>query len=1163
MTRLTSIEKGGYYPYPQDHLPALASMFAPDTHGGKLLDPCAGEGTALHYLSNAWNLRPYANELDMERAAACMRLFGATQAVQGDLYQLRASTAGFVALWCNPPYVWDKTGSDKRRELGMLKHSLKWLQSDGYVLWCVYAHHVTPEAAGYLAARCNQIDIWKLPGLHLGEYTHVVVVARLGQPTVDPNRRTLELVELTRSEAIPELTVQETPRYEFPAPVARKTFLFAPKVISPEIALQAVKEGGAQFGSGFTALLEPPAVSEEVRPVVRPRGRQLALILAAGMFNGLVLDTDKGRAAVRSTVEPVEELIETEGDPEGSDEESAREVFQTRPRVTITLLSEGGDMTDLSGDSALVDFIKAYKPVLMQYLDEHFKPLYGFDYSDLKPVLAYPKGGKLYPTQKHVIAACYTALMQRRGVILVGEPGTGKTIMGATVAVALQPQMQPGQVVIVMAPPHLVEKWEREIRQATRRVYTKIIKNVDDTRAFMDKAAQNSPDVLNVGILSRETAKLGEGWAVNVNWRKSHIARWSINSAPPENATGERIVTLTTPICPTCGATIEKDKDIPADLKWLERVPRYCSKCKAALWSKTRTFSKPKVGNRPIKNPRVPLAEYLATQFPGRIYLYIADEIHELKSCSTDQGEAMMVLANAATKTLGLTGTLYGGCASSLYSIEFVFNTRVRTRYPWGKINQWVRDMGCLERIIDYKPQYDKSGVFSGKRRSEQKPKEAPGCSPVLVSEIMDHCVFVGLNDMGRVMPDFDEVPVPIPPDGDMAALYAEARQKLGHYLFECRMEGDASALGMYLQTLLSWPSAPYREEACIHRKRLNKESDDFIEIPVHTIPALDENRLYAKEQWLIDTVREELVQGRGVAVFCRQTGTRDIQPRLEKLLKQHIPLCKPFILKGSVQADRREEVLNRQLDLGVNTLICNPKLVQTGLDLVALPTIIFFEVDYSLYVMGQASRRAWRLIQDKPCKVFYPYYTDLMENQAVELIGLKQQAAGLLYGEETGGLSTLKSAGGGSLLAELAAEMGADKTISDLGSLFAHHAQAADPTESAWFTQAAIEDVSLPMETEPEQRTTLQLQPELATDPVLRFLIDQGGVIADMKENHQVEPKVLAPLPPRKLVKRRRVNLMDAPQDDPASIQETPKPALRVGKPLPAPQNTTQLALF
>src|SRR5205085_11341390 len=71
MTRLTSIEKGGYYAFPDEHLPAVASLFAPARSGGKLLDPCAGEGRALDALSRAWNLTAYANELDTERAAAC------------------------------------------------------------------------------------------------------------------------------------------------------------------------------------------------------------------------------------------------------------------------------------------------------------------------------------------------------------------------------------------------------------------------------------------------------------------------------------------------------------------------------------------------------------------------------------------------------------------------------------------------------------------------------------------------------------------------------------------------------------------------------------------------------------------------------------------------------------------------------------------------------------------------------------------------------------------------------------------------------------------------------------------------------------------------------------------------------------------------------------
>jgi hypothetical protein len=561
--RLISVEKGGYYPLPDTHLPALASLFGPAARSGRLLDPCAGEGRALKHLAEAWALKPYANELDNDRAAACVRLFGPTQAVHGDLYQLRASTTAFSAVFCNPPYAWDKTGSDKRRELGMLKHSWKWLQPDGWMLWVVYAHHITLDAASYLAAHASQIDIWRLPGLHLNEYVQVVAIARAGKPAGEPNQRALELVELARKGTLPELTMQTSPRYEFPAPLPRKTFLFAPKVITPDIALQAVHDGGAHLSSSFTTLLEPPVTAEEVRPVVRPRGRQLALILAAGLFNGLVLETDMGRAAVRSTVEATEELVETEGDPEGGDEEAAREVFQTRPRVTITLLSADGDVKDISGDSALVDFIKAYKPVLMQYLDEHFQPLYGFDYTPPKPVLGYAKGGKLFATQKHVIAACYTALRQRRGVILAGEPGSGKSIMGATVAAALQPQMQPGQVVIIMCPPHLVEKWEREVREAAPRTFVRILRNVDDTRAFMDQAARNADDRLNIGILSRETAKLGEGWQVAVNWHHLHFARWSAQGTPPEDAEGERVVALEKPICPTCGAVIEKERDLP------------------------------------------------------------------------------------------------------------------------------------------------------------------------------------------------------------------------------------------------------------------------------------------------------------------------------------------------------------------------------------------------------------------------------------------------------------------------------------------------------------------------------------------------------------------------------------------------------------------------
>jgi len=103
------------------------------------------------------------------------------------------------------------------------------------------------------------------------------------------------------------------------------------------------------------------------------------------------------------------------------------------------------------------------------------------------------------------------------------------------------------------------------------------------------------------------------------------------------------------------------------------------------------------------------------------------------------------------------------------------------------------------------------------------------------------------------------------------------------------------------------------------------------------------EDRIYAKEQALIDLLNSELANDRPCVVYLRQTATKDIQPRIEKLIRQHVPQAIPYILKNTVQAERREKVINQQVTAGSNIIICNPELTKTGLDLIFAPTIIFF----------------------------------------------------------------------------------------------------------------------------------------------------------------------------------------------------------------------------
>jgi hypothetical protein len=83
--------------------------------------------------------------------------------------------------------------------------------------------------------------------------------------------------------------------------------------------------------------------------------------------------------------------------------------------------------------------------------------------------------------------------------------------------------------------------------------------------------------------------------------------------------------------------------------------------------------------------------------------------------------------------------------------------------------------------------------------------------------------------------------------------------------------------------------------------------------------------------------------------VYLRQTATRDIQPRIESLIKQHVPGAKTYILKNTVEAERREAAIEQQITNGVNVLICNPELCKTGLDLVFASTIIFYEITFNL----------------------------------------------------------------------------------------------------------------------------------------------------------------------------------------------------------------------
>ena len=156
-------------------------------------------------------------------------------------------------------------------------------------------------------------------------------------------------------------------------------------------------------------------------------------------------------------------------------------------------------------------------------------------------------------------------------------------------------------------------------------------------------------------------------------------------------------------------------------------------------------------------------------------------------------------------------------------------------------------------------------------------------------------------------------------------------------------------------------------------------------------------------------------------------------------------------VLKAdSVAPDRRESWVEERVKQGVDVVICHPRLVQTGLDLIDFPTLCWFETDYSVYTSRQASRRSWRIGQKRPVKVVFMAYRNTLQADALKLVAKKLQSSLAVEGElPEDGLAAFGDEGDDLMLA-LARQIVSGEEDTDSESLEAVFAQARDAEANA-----------------------------------------------------------------------------------------------------------------
>ncbi len=451
-------------------------------------------------------------------------------------------------------------------------------------------------------------------------------------------------------------------------------------------------------------------------------------------------------------------------------------------------------------------------------------------------------------------------------------------------------------------------------------------------------------------------------------------------------------------LCPDCGYQFQGEGGKPLALDDLGQRKRRCPQCQAAgdylRLGQGQQTAKGQGKKLAVGFRRWPLAKYLNRRYAGKFDL-ILDEVHACKGADTDQGYAAQDLLSACCKVVVMTGTIYGGRASSIFHLLYRALPDFRLAYSYDDVERFIDHYGLRQEVRKEKKQ-ERYHSWGGYSRESVRRKEIPGAAPGMVSHLLPHAAFLRLSDLGVDLPDYAEERLAVEIDETLREEHKQI-DRLRDVAIEAMRQGDMSLLSAYLQCALGWPDCPEKEEV------YENEHDQV------TIGPLDSPKGgWAKDKALVELVRRERAKGRRVLVYFSQVRKRDPMPRAAKLLETCG--CQVAILRQSVSPAKREEWLRKAVRDGCDVLFCNPRLVETGLDLVDFPTIVYYGIEYSLYTLRQSSRRSWRLGQEKPVRVIFLHYTDSMQEQALALIAAKLRAASLIDGEVAEGLAAMNA---------------------------------------------------------------------------------------------------------------------------------------------------------
>jgi len=342
--RLAAQAKGGYYPTP----PRVVDLVAKLLYGARgrarnfdtlrVLDPCCGAGDALAQFADLLRDRStvpvetFGVELHRDRAEQASEVMD--RALACDLFATTIANNAFGVLFLNPPYDFD--AEDKRTEHAFLTYTTRYLTEGGLLLFIVPKQRLAISAR-YLSSHYRDLRCWAFPNPEREVFDQVVLIGRRkSEPSPDPYAE--EQVRASSFGDPEEFSYRPYPVYDPPV-VPAGDILFATRTVDPLAAVAEARKTGLWASQEVRDSLWP-ADDRRTRPLMPLRRGHLAMLVAAGFLDNLVLEADGQRILVKGRT--TKEMVLAE-------ETENTEVYRERLRTTVVALDlDGGEIADIA-----------------------------------------------------------------------------------------------------------------------------------------------------------------------------------------------------------------------------------------------------------------------------------------------------------------------------------------------------------------------------------------------------------------------------------------------------------------------------------------------------------------------------------------------------------------------------------------------------------------------------------------------------------------------------------------------------------------------------------------------------------------------------------------------------------------------------------------------